>query len=127
MKRSHISLFLGLAMAFALTGCTSNKAPNVTPTPSVAPTETVRPTDTTTPGATDTPGVTDGVAPSVAPTDDDGHYEANGDGAVEGTDGAAGKTVRNGLDEAGNVVRGAVRGTGRAIERVGDDIAGAVR
>lgn len=127
MKRSHISLFLGLAMAFALTGCTSNNAPKVTPTPSVAPTETVRPTDTMTPGATDTPGVNDGVAPSVAPSDDNGHYEANEDGAVDNTDNAAGKTVRNGLNEAGDVVKGAVRGTGRAIERVGDDIADAVR
>lgn len=73
--------------------------------------------------------MTDGEHPSVAPTDtynadSDGHVDDNGV-AIGGT--KAGRTVRNAADEAGDVVKGAVRGTGRAIERVGDDIAGAVR
>lgn len=126
MKRTHISLILGLALTFALTGCSKAQTPNVTPTPSVAPTTTVPPV-TATPGMTD--GMTDGEAPGVAPTDnyeagDDGHVDDNGKDIGET---GAGKTVRNAVDDAGDVMRGAVRGTGHAIERVGDDIANTVR
>ncbi|WP_444301465.1 hypothetical protein [Intestinimonas butyriciproducens] len=38
-----------------------------------------------------------------------------------------GDAARNAVDQAGNVVGGAVRGTGRVIERVGEDIADAGR
>ena len=36
MKRNLLGLALALSLVFALTGCTSDKAPNVTPSPSTS-------------------------------------------------------------------------------------------
>ena len=104
MKRNQIALVCGLALIGALAGCSKNETPKVTPTPTTAPTATVAPTD---------------------------HYDANADGQVNGgttnPETGVGDAARNAVDQAGNVVGGAVRGTGRVIERVGEDIADAGR
>ena len=104
MKRNQIALVCGLALIGALAGCSKNETPKVTPTPTTAPTDTVAPTD---------------------------HYDANADGQLSGgttnPETGVGDAARNAVDQAGNVVGGAVRGTGRVIERVGEDIADAGR
>ena len=123
MKRNQIALVCGLALIGALAGCSKNETPKVTPTPTTAPTATVAPEPTHAP-------TTEPVNPTdtVAPTD---HYDANADGQVSGgtthPEPRGGDAARNAVDQAGNVVGGAVRGTGRVIERVGEDIADAGR
>ena len=95
----------------------------MTPTPTTAPTATEAPEPTHAP-------TTEPVNPTdtVAPTD---HYDANADGQVNGgttnPETGVGDAARTDVDQAGNVVGGAVRGTGRVIERVGEDIADAGR
>ena len=123
MKRNQIALVCGLALIGALAGCSKNETPKVTPTPTTAPPATVAPEPTHAP-------TTEPVNPTdtVAPTD---HYDANADGQVSGgttnPETGVGDAARNAVDQAGNVVGGAVRGTGRVIERVGEDIADAGR
>ena len=117
MKRNQIALVCGLALIGALAGCSKNETPKVTPTPTTAPTATVAPEPTHAP-----------TTEPVTPTD---HYDANADGQVSGgttnPETGVGDAARNAVDQAGNVVGGAVRGTGRVIERVGEDIADAGR
>ena len=103
MKRNQIALVCGLALIGALAGCSKNETPKVTPTPTTAPTATVAPEPTHAP-TTEPVNPTDTVAPT-----------------------GVGDAARNAVDQAGNVVGGAVRGTGRVIERVGEDIADAGR
>ena len=67
MKRNLLGLALALSLVFALTGCTSDKAPNVTPSPStsVAPSVTPSATPSTTPS--ETPGDITETSPAVTP------------------------------------------------------------
>ena len=46
MKRNLLGLALALSLVFALTGCTSDKAPNVTPSPSTSVAPSVTPSAT---------------------------------------------------------------------------------
>ena len=111
MRRNIFTLVLGLAMVFTLAGCSTGTAPNVTPTP----THTVAPTATPN-METNKPEVTD-----------NSHYDANGDGQVQGTTPPAGTTTRNAVDKAGNTVRHAVDDAGNAVREMGRDVENAVR
>lgn len=120
MKGKRISLLLGLVMALSLAGCTSNKAPDVTPTPTHAPSPTASMMPSATPVPKDTPMV-DGTAP-IVPGE---NYEAESNGQVDESKGSP--TVRNAVDDVGNAVRHAADDAGRAVERAGRDVANAVR
>ena len=121
MKRKYLVLLCGLALVGALAGCSKKNAPDVTPTPSAAtPSESVRPSETVKP--TDTTAPTD----TVSPTD---NYHADGDGRVEDDttgqgDHSLGDGIQDAIDDAGDVVRDAAEGTGRTIEKIGDDLTG---
>lgn len=89
MKRIFATLVLGLALVLPLVGCTSDKAPDVTPTPTPAvtstpdmPKETVRPTKA--------PGGGDGIVGDVT----------DGVGDVAGGVGDAAKDMIDGVGDA---------------------------
>lgn len=111
MRRNIFTLVLGLAMVLTLAGCSTNTAPDVTPTP----THTVAPT------------ATPHMDTSKPEMSDNAQYEANGDGQVEGTTPPAGTTARNAMDKAGNTVRHAADDAGDAVREMGRDVRNAVR
>ena len=128
LKGRYLTLLCALTLAGALTGCSRSNAPDVTAKPSVSadPPETVRPVETARPSATLEP--THSVSPmesdGVMPTD---NYHAGEDGQVEGDSqngNSVGDDVKDAVDDAGNAVKDAARGTGRAIEEIGDDLTG---
>lgn len=126
MKRNITVCALALALTFGVAGCTSEKAPDVTPTPTPAATATPSVNPTATPDMLpETAAPTDGAVGSahrpVAPHGinhssayDNAQYHANG--FYHGTD------AQDIARDMTNGVKNAVDNTGRAIEDMGNGV-----
>lgn len=151
MRRTTTLFCLGLALAFALTGCNGDKMPDVTPTPAggATPTPGVQedgsfgsddlfPGETGTPGGFET-GVPDNtMTPGIdGPTDTpDPNGTMNPAGSSVGSAGTAihpnagtgsNGTTRSAGSSAGGAVRDAARGVGNAARDVANGVGNAAR
>lgn len=146
MKQNLTLFALALVLTFSVTGCTKDKAPNVTPTPTPAETGTPGPTTDPMPSSTVTPEpdatpAADGVKNSAAGTAirpatpngsaaRNGMYGADNHGVVSDGANQAGNALKSGADRVGDVARGAVDGVGDAVKGVGqgmEDLGNGIR
>lgn len=126
MKRTALSLCVGLMLALSLTACSRNKAPAVTPTPTPSP--TVSPT------ASPSPAVTPSIMPDVTFSPDgdnmmdDGDYSADSDGTVDpDVTNSHNGSVQNGMDRAGNAIGDIANGVGNAAKDITNGVGNALR
>ena len=144
MKRTLTLFCLGLALTFALAGCTRDKMPNVPPTPAggspvstpsgepmrpdgtVRPDETYRPSPTPIPEGTLNPTGTPGVAGSAGAAGS--AVRPGASGSTRGTRGITENSAGTTADtRAGEAARDVARGVGDAARDVVDGVGDAAR
>lgn len=132
MKQTIISLILGLMLVFALTACSREQAPDVTPTPSgsSAPDGDGHYSVEDDGMVTDKEPGHDGGISDIAPDHTGSGTDQNSSGTIhDNADSAvddAGNAIGGAMDDTGNAVSDLIRGAENALRGIGDNVSRAL-